>query len=93
MPRLAKMIAGPGGWCEWQAPHLKRYLMGCCDCGLVHEMEFRIVQPKGKQRRGYVKGDPVPGARVLFRARRSKKATEQQRKQKGKRVTQKRRAA
>ena len=28
------------GWTDWIRP-LQGYRMGCCDCGLVHEMEFR----------------------------------------------------
>lgn len=34
---------GPG---EWQQPILKGYRMACCDCGLVHTMDFRIVKGK-----------------------------------------------
>lgn len=29
------------GWSEWIAPAFP-YLMACCDCGLVHNLEFRI---------------------------------------------------
>lgn len=32
---------GPG---EWQQPKEKGYLMQCCDCGLVHRMDFRIYR-------------------------------------------------
>lgn len=28
---------------EWIQPIRKGYLMACCDCGLVHRMDFRIV--------------------------------------------------
>lgn len=28
---------------EWVQPRRKSYLMKCCDCGLVHEMEFKLV--------------------------------------------------
>jgi len=31
---------GPG---EWQQPVRKGYKMACCDCGLVHNIDFRIV--------------------------------------------------
>lgn len=31
------------GWCEWIHP-LPGYLMQCCDCGLIHEVEFEIVK-------------------------------------------------
>lgn len=28
---------------EWIKPQMKNYYLGCCDCGLVHRMDFRIV--------------------------------------------------
>lgn len=28
---------------EWVTPQRKHYFMGCCDCGLVHKLEFRLV--------------------------------------------------
>lgn len=28
---------------EWVQPVRKGYLMECCDCGLVHKMNFRLV--------------------------------------------------
>jgi len=39
------MHAGPDGWTEWTGP-INPYLMECCDCGLRHEAEFRIVTDK-----------------------------------------------
>jgi len=27
---------------EWVQPVVEGYKMACCDCGLVHEMDFRI---------------------------------------------------
>ena len=29
------------GWTRWVQPVMKGYLLACCDCGLVHRMEFR----------------------------------------------------
>jgi hypothetical protein len=29
---------------EWVSPRRKGYRMMCCDCGLVHEMDFRLVR-------------------------------------------------
>jgi hypothetical protein len=29
---------------EWVQPVRKGYKMGCCDCGLVHTVNFRIVK-------------------------------------------------
>jgi hypothetical protein len=29
-------------WTPWVQPVPKNYRMACCDCGLVHNLEFRI---------------------------------------------------
>ena len=29
---------------EWVQPVRRGYKMACCDCGLVHDMDFRIKQ-------------------------------------------------
>lgn len=31
------------GWTGWIYPRMDGYRMGCCDCGLVHELQFMIV--------------------------------------------------
>jgi len=31
---------------EWVMPIMKGYKLSCCDCGLVHEMDFRIVNKR-----------------------------------------------
>ena len=31
-------------WSEWVCPDPKSYMMKCCDCGLVHEAQFGVVQ-------------------------------------------------
>ena len=45
---------------EWVTPRMKGWRMKCCDCGLVHEITFKVAGSK----RPYVK----------FRARRLTKA-------------------
>lgn len=35
---------------EWQQPIRKGYKMACCDCGLVHTMDFRIYKGKIQMR-------------------------------------------
>lgn len=52
---------GPRGFSRWVQPEMKRYLLGCCDCGLVHEMQFRVV---GERK-----------VKVQFRARRAERYT------------------
>lgn len=39
--RYAKHSLDESGWTEWFKPALG-YRIGCCDCGLVHDMEFRM---------------------------------------------------
>lgn len=29
---------------EWVQPKRKGYKMACCDCGLVHKLDFRVVK-------------------------------------------------
>lgn len=62
------------GWSRWQLPIMKGYLMGCCDCGLVHEMEFEALRPQGgKTKNGWQSFSAVKGGRVRMRARRREK--------------------
>jgi len=35
---------------EWVQPILRGHLMKCCDCGLVHRMDFRLVNVHGRAR-------------------------------------------
>lgn len=48
---------------EWIAPVRKNYEMECCDCGLVHRLDFRLIP----WRNG--------GKRIIFRAFRDKRKT------------------
>ena len=36
--------AGKDGWTDWQRPVMRGYRLGCCDCGLVHDIDFRVVR-------------------------------------------------
>lgn len=33
----------PDGWSRWVYPVMKGYKMTCCDCGLVHDVDFRVT--------------------------------------------------
>jgi hypothetical protein len=28
---------------EWVEPRAKNFRLGCCDCGLVHRVDFRVI--------------------------------------------------
>lgn len=78
--RFEPEIAGKGGWTEWIAPRMRGYNMGCCDCGLVHEIKLDVI--KVEKRGAYVKGKRIKGVRVLMKARRNEKDTKMLRKRK-----------
>jgi hypothetical protein len=40
--KYPKHSEGSNGWTEWVQPEPSGYRMRCCDCNLVHEMQFRI---------------------------------------------------
>lgn len=72
---------GPRGFSRWINPAMSGYLMGCCDCGLVHEMQFRAFA-RGKVRKdGSYLAKPLPPGKfgVRFRARRAERYTKAQR--------------
>lgn len=37
------------GWCDWTCPTHKGYLMQCCDCGLIHNVEFKVLEVAEKK--------------------------------------------
>ena len=41
---------GDNGWSRWVQPVARNYLMSCCDCGLVHRMEFRVLRERAQFR-------------------------------------------
>lgn len=47
---------------EWIRPKRRGYRMSCCDCGLVHELDFALI-PWGR------------GKKIILRARRHEKDT------------------
>ncbi len=54
------------GFSHWVQPQMRKYLVCCCDCNLVHEMQFRVVGARK--------------LRVQFRARRAEGYTKRERK-------------
>lgn len=72
-----------GKWSRWVPPLMKGYKMACCDCGLVHDMEFKIVRVTKTMKDGSWLYEPVKGKyRVMFRASRNKRSTGQVRRHK-----------
>ena len=55
---------------EWIRPTTEGWKMACCDCGLVHTVNFRIVT---QGRRRLIALQPTRDARATAAKRRSKK--------------------
>lgn len=62
-------------WSEWVCPDPKKYLMKCCDCGLVHEAQFGVVRYKSETERDDCDIVNDPNLQAVFRMRRSEEWT------------------
>lgn len=80
MPRIKKEHeTTEDGWSRWVPPLMDGYRMACCDCGLVHDMQFQAVRVDERDPDGTWYGEDldVDEYRVLFRARRNPRSTGQ----------------
>ena len=58
------------GWCNWVCPKPQGYLMQCCDCELIHEVDFRVVRYESEDSEVYeVVDDPNLQAQMRLRRR------------------------
>ena len=65
---------------DWIAPVMRGYRMQCCDCGLVHEIDFDVVVSDGvASGPEWSHGEPLDPKRfrVLIRGRRLNRNTAQ----------------
>lgn len=72
MPDCEPMDPDEDGWSEWIHP-LPGYLLQCCDCGLVHDMEFAIGNRSDDARgsdQPLNEGESDETGVIIFRARR-----------------------
>lgn len=42
MARYTKHQEGKDGFTRWIKPNMEKYKMACCDCGLVHILQFKV---------------------------------------------------
>ena len=58
------------GWCNWVCPKPHGYFMQCCDCELIHEVDFRVVRYESEDSEVYeVVDDPNLQAQMRLRRR------------------------
>jgi hypothetical protein len=60
-------VENEGDWSEWVCPDPTQYFMKCCDCGLVHEMQFKVAKYSESDECEFVADDNL---QAVFRARR-----------------------
>lgn len=80
LKRMRVEREGKNGWSRWVQPVMRNYIMACCDCGLAHRMEFRVIRVEKKYADGRIVGKKVKGHIIHFRAKRAKRYTEKNRK-------------
>lgn len=70
--RFKQEYAGKDGWSRWITPVMRGYLMACCDCGLVHEVQYNALITKNHTTRGRFRAKKLPSKefRVEFRVKR-----------------------
>lgn len=79
---MKRMIERANGWTDWQFPLMKGYRMACCDCGLVHDMEFEVHKVTKQLDADLFETKLVSGYRVRFKARRNNRSTAAMRRKK-----------
>ena len=55
-------------WSDWVCPSPEQYFMKCCDCGLVHEMQFKVAKYKLGNECEFVEDTNL---QAVFKARRT----------------------
>jgi hypothetical protein len=77
MPKRIRYSVIPYG--EWTRPRMQNFREQCCDCGLIHRLDFRIVEERGGAGTGgrvASQRSPRAGKRYIeFRTRRDDRAT------------------
>lgn len=73
-----------GIWTDWVRPRMTNYQMSCCDCGLVHTINFSVLKVIKTYKNGTNLGERLPKDKyvVEMKLRRNEKYTKQQRKKK-----------
>lgn len=84
MSAFIQEVEGNNGWCRWVPVKMRGYKMACCDCGLVHDMQFKAVRvtKTNKDESWEYKDLPIGQYRVMLRAKRNPRSTGQLRRNK-----------
>ena len=64
-PIKAEAEAPGSRFTRWVHPKMRGYLMACCDCGLVHEMQFKAIVITKRMRGGRFLYEELPDNAVV----------------------------
>lgn len=83
--KYPRIVENADGWSDWIIPQMSDYRMACCDCGLVHRVQFRVHMVTKRNRDGSFHKTIVRGRQfgVEMRAGRDNRATANMRRKKG----------
>lgn len=89
MPKYHTLTQNGDDYSDWIVPNQDNgsYKLGCCDCGLVHDVQFAVVEVHGRLPGGKIDISPVEDQekyQVALRAKRNNRATGQHRRQRHK---------
>lgn len=84
MAKFLTETEGANGWSRWVPPIMRGYRMACCDCGLVHDMQFKAVRVTKTNKDGSWKYKElsIRTFRIMLRAKRNNRSTSALRKTK-----------
>lgn len=72
---LKQITEKEDGWSEWISPFMDRsYRLGCCDCGLVHNIRFQVIKKTSQKGRRWW-GTRMTGMKVMLKAQRNNRST------------------
>jgi hypothetical protein len=86
MAKILKEYSDKTGWSRWIPPVMRGYKMACCDCGLVHDMNFKVMRVTKRLKNGDWHSERVSGLKVMFKARRNERSTAAMRREEAKRA-------
>ena len=78
MATIKQEYAEADGWSREIAPTMKGYKLACCDCGLVHDVDFWVVEVTETHDDGSWECKPAPDEyRIVMKVRRNNRSTAQ----------------
>ena len=68
---------GKNGWAPWTMPAMDGFVLGCCNCGSAHTMQFRVKEVVKRHKDGAMSVRDVEGDFVVeFRLTNNDKETD-----------------